>query len=70
MTLVVLEQAEREFIKSAGYYESKEAGLGMRFRDEVVATVNWILSYPEVPRMRPVVTVGLIFVCFHITSLT
>jgi len=25
MTLVLLEQAEKEFSKSAGYYESKEA---------------------------------------------
>ena len=53
MTLVVLEQAEQEFIKSAGYYESREAGLGIRFRDEVVAAMNWILAHPDVPRMRP-----------------
>jgi plasmid stabilization system protein ParE len=53
MTLVVLEQAEKEFSESARYYESKEAGLGIRFRDEVATVVAWILEHPEVPRMRP-----------------
>jgi plasmid stabilization system protein ParE len=52
MTLVVLEQAEKEFSKSAGYYEFKEAGLGIRFRNEVAAAVNWIQEHPEIPRMR------------------
>jgi len=28
MTLIVLEQAEKEFSKSAAYYESKKRGLG------------------------------------------
>lgn len=53
MTLVVLKQAENEFSKSVSYYESREAGLGIRFRDEVAATVGWIQEHPEVPRIRP-----------------
>lgn len=53
MTLVVLEQAEREFSKSAAKYESKEPGLGVRFRDEVAAVVDWIQEHPEIPRLRP-----------------
>lgn len=53
MTPVVLEQAEREFSKSVAYYESKEPGLGFQFRDEVAAVVGWILTHPEVLRLRP-----------------
>ncbi len=53
MTLIVLEQAEKEFSKSAAYYESKERGLGFRFRDEVAEIVNWIQEHPEIPRLRP-----------------
>jgi plasmid stabilization system protein ParE len=53
MTLIVLEEAEKEFSKSAAYYESKEPGLGIRYRDEVAAVVDWILDHPEIPRLRP-----------------
>jgi len=52
MTLIILEQAEQEFAKSAAYYESKEPGLGMRFRDEVATVVDWILAHPAIPRLR------------------
>ncbi len=52
MTLLVLEQAEREFSKSVGYYESKEIGLGVRFRNEVASIVSSIQQHPEVPRLR------------------
>ena len=53
MTQVIIEQAEREFSKSAAYYERKEPGLGSRFRDEVAAVVEWIQENPEAPRLRP-----------------
>jgi|ERR1035437_1949012 plasmid stabilization system protein ParE len=53
MTSVILQEAEEEFNESATYYESKEAGLGRRFRDEVAAVVDWIVQHPEVPRLRP-----------------
>jgi plasmid stabilization system protein ParE len=52
MTLITLDEAEQEFIQSVGYYESREAGLGLRFRNEVAA-VDWILRFPGVPRLRP-----------------
>jgi hypothetical protein len=42
MTVVILGEAEREFAESVGYYESKEAGLGWRFRTEVAEAVGWI----------------------------
>ncbi|MGA3182626.1 MAG: type II toxin-antitoxin system RelE/ParE family toxin [Verrucomicrobiota bacterium] len=52
MIPIVLEQAEEEFSQSAAYYESKEPGLGIRFRNEVAAVVDWILEHPEIPRLR------------------
>jgi len=53
MTLSILQEAEEEFNESVAYYESKEAGLGVRFRDEVAAVVEAILRHPELPRLRP-----------------
>jgi toxin ParE1/3/4 len=53
MTLITLDTAEQEFAESVHYYESKERGLGSRFRDEVAAAVNWIVQNPEMPRLRP-----------------
>jgi hypothetical protein len=53
MTLTTLDDAEREFTESVAYYESRESGLGSRFRDEVAAVADWILRFPEVPRLRP-----------------
>jgi plasmid stabilization system protein ParE len=53
MTQITLEEAEREFAESVAYYESREPGLGLRFRDEVAAVVDWILRFPEAPRLRP-----------------
>lgn len=53
MTLITLDEAEQEFVESVLYYESREPGLGLRFRNEVVAVLDWILRFPEVPRLRP-----------------
>ena len=53
MTLLTLPEAQQEFLESVLYYESKEPGLGIRFRNEVEATVNWILQHPEIARLRP-----------------
>lgn len=52
MTLNILDEAERELVESVAYYESREPGLGMRFRDEVASVVNRILRFPDVPRVR------------------
>ena len=49
MTLIVLGEAGEEFAESVQYYESKEVGLGARFRDEVVEAVERIVSNPELP---------------------
>jgi plasmid stabilization system protein ParE len=53
MTLIILGEAEQEFTESIAYYESKEPGLGWRFRNEVVDTVDRIVRHPELPRLRP-----------------
>ena len=53
MKLVTLGEAEREFAESVAYYESKERGLGSRFRDEVTEAVDRIVQHPELPRLRP-----------------
>ncbi len=53
MTLLVLDAEAVELNESVIYYESKQAGLGGRFRDEVAAVVNQILRNPEFPRLRP-----------------
>ena len=39
MTPIGLGEAGEEFAESVQYYESKEVGLGARFRDEVVEAV-------------------------------
>jgi plasmid stabilization system protein ParE len=52
MRLVILGEAEREFAESIAYYESKEAGLGWRFRTEVVDAVAWIDRNPCLARLR------------------
>lgn len=53
MTLLVLHEAEVEFGESVVYYETKQPGLGSRFRDEVAAAIESILQNPELPRLRP-----------------
>ena len=52
MTLVVLDEAELEFLEAVNYYE-EAAGLGAQFRDEVSSGVAWILENPRVLRLRP-----------------
>ena len=52
MTLIVLDEAELEFLEAVNYYE-EAAGLGAQFRDEVSTGVAWILENPRVLRLRP-----------------
>jgi hypothetical protein len=70
MTVVILGEAEREFGQTVAYYESKEAGLGWRFRTEVVEAVGAIEGNPELARLRPKVTDVAISERFRITSRT
>ena len=52
MKKVFLRQALDEFNDAIEYYEEKQAGLGLRFKDEVVRHVKWILENSLVPRLR------------------
>ena len=52
MTLIILGKAEEEFAQSVAYYESKEMGLGARFRNEVVKALERILRHPTLPPLR------------------
>ena len=52
MTLIILDEAELEFLEAVNYYE-EAAGLGAQFRDEVSDGVAWILENPRVLRLRP-----------------
>ncbi len=47
-----LRQALDEFIDAINYYEERQAGLGLRFKNEVDRHVKWILENPLVPRRR------------------
>lgn len=52
MTLITLEEAEQDLVESVAYYAARQPGLGERLRDAVAATMEWIVRYPEVPRLR------------------
>ena len=43
MTIVFLEQANREFADAVQYYDSHEPGLGQRFEDEFFRAVHCCL---------------------------
>lgn len=47
MTFHFHEHAEEEFDRAVDYYEGCRRGLGMEFAQEVYATVNRIIQYPE-----------------------
>jgi len=47
-----LEDAEQELFEAALYYESKEAGLGIRFRDDVTHILDRTIEDPLLWRER------------------
>ena len=53
MRAILLKEAEIEFWESIAYYEEREPGFGLRFKDEVGAFVNKIEKNPLIPRLRP-----------------
>ena len=52
MIIEFLDEAEQEFFEAAHWYESKEAGLGIRFRDEVFHILDRIVVDPLLWRER------------------
>ena len=52
MTVEFLEEAEKEFLEAVIWYESKEIGLGTRFRNEIARVINRIAEDPLLWRER------------------
>ncbi|MDA3808510.1 MAG: type II toxin-antitoxin system RelE/ParE family toxin [Thiomicrorhabdus sp.] len=52
MIVEFLEDAEQELLEAVLWYESKEVGLGVRFRNEVAHVVNRIAEDPLLWRAR------------------
>lgn len=52
MTLEFLSEARAEFHHAALYYEEREQGLGLRFRDEIREVCLAILAHPMMWRER------------------
>ncbi len=52
MIIEFLDEAEQELFEVAHWYESKEAGLGIRFRDEVFHILDRIVDNPLLWRER------------------
>lgn len=53
MRVVFTEEASADLFESAAYYESREAGLGMRFRGEVATVLQSAAASPQLLRERP-----------------
>lgn len=53
MTLGFLPEASAEFYEATEYYESKQEGLGWRFRREVIEVCCLIVQQPLLWRERP-----------------
>lgn len=49
MIVEFLEEAEQEFLEAALWYESKEPGLGKRFRDDVAHVIGKISEDAKKP---------------------
>lgn len=52
MIIEFLEEAELELFEAAAWYESKEPGLGKRFRNEVAHVLDRIIEDPMLWRER------------------
>jgi toxin ParE1/3/4 len=52
MNFEFLPEASEELVLAALYYESKEKGLGIRFRDETAHVINHIVADPLLWRER------------------
>jgi plasmid stabilization system protein ParE len=53
MRVVFTAEARADLFESAAYYESREAGLGIRFRDEIATVLQSASASPQLWRERP-----------------
>ena len=52
MTYEFFQEASKELIEAALYYEEHQLGLGLRFRNEVASAIQVILENPYIWRER------------------
>lgn len=52
MKKIILQQALAELEFAVEYYEEQQSGLGLKLKEEINETINWILRHPVVPRIR------------------
>jgi len=52
MKVIFLEEASREFLAAANYYDLQEPGLGLRFEEEIDRTISWIVKHPHACALR------------------
>ena len=52
MKEIILQQAFEELCDAIAYYEGKQAGLGLRLKEEIDQHVIWILDNSTVPQIR------------------
>ena len=52
MTLRIVHEAAAELADAISRYESIEPGLGIRFKEEVRLTTDWIFKHAALPRIR------------------
>lgn len=52
MNILFLEQASREFLDAAVYYDRRQPGLGRRFENEVDRALRWLAVHPEACALR------------------
>lgn len=52
MEVLLLPEAAQEFEDAVFYLEEEEPGLGVRFRAELDAHIQWIVQNPSIPRLR------------------
>jgi len=52
MKLEFIPESESELTEIVEYYEDIESGLGLRFKGEVLTTLEWLCENAEKPRLR------------------
>lgn len=53
MRVLLTSEARGDLFESAAYYESREEGLGLRFRDEIAEILKAVSASPFLWRERP-----------------
>ena len=52
MKQIILQQAFAELSDAVEYYEEQQSGLGLKLKDEIQQSIEWIVGNPAVSRVR------------------